>query len=256
MRLSACFGRPRRAGHDRPIDQRIERKFVVGDVEADRIAGFERGALRQEQRQPGKAGFADGVDVGVAGDDIGELGFERRRRHVGGLRDCCCARAARCVSASSGNADQRPLPRRAEARGMSRAMPPPRNSTTSVSSRNSASAREEDRSAQIQRLAGAVDLRGARCERREIERRQAVGGGERVDGEEALRRTIEAGRMIGGGARRKSRSGTGRAVGGGAMKVPKPSSTRLGGTASCTAPGLCACCFGDVAWCRRARRCA
>ncbi len=83
MRLSAVVRRPRRAGHDRPIDQRIERKLVVRDVEADRIARFERGALREKQCKPGKAGLADRVDVGIAGDDIGELGFERRLRHVG-----------------------------------------------------------------------------------------------------------------------------------------------------------------------------
>ena len=82
MRLSASSEGRAAPGDDRPIDQRIERKLVVGDIETDRIARLERGALREEEREPGKAGFADGIDVGIAGDHIGELGFERRLRHV------------------------------------------------------------------------------------------------------------------------------------------------------------------------------
>ena len=64
-------------GHDRPVDQREERQFVARDVEADRLAGFERGVLGQKYRQALQAGLADGVDFGVAGDDIGEVGFDR-----------------------------------------------------------------------------------------------------------------------------------------------------------------------------------
>ena len=51
MRLSVCSEGRARAGHDRPVDQRIERKFVAGDVEPDRLARFERRALREEKRQ-------------------------------------------------------------------------------------------------------------------------------------------------------------------------------------------------------------
>src|SRR5580693_2660657 len=66
--LEGGFRRPLRAGRDRPIDQRIKRQLVVGDVEADRVAGLERSALRQEKRQTRKAGFADRIDLRIAGD--------------------------------------------------------------------------------------------------------------------------------------------------------------------------------------------
>ena len=46
-----------RARHDRPVDQRIEGELVAGGIEPDRIAGFERGALREEQRQALQAGL-------------------------------------------------------------------------------------------------------------------------------------------------------------------------------------------------------
>src|SRR6202035_5722275 len=80
--LQGSFGRPRRAGRDRPIDQRIERQLVAGDVQPNRIAGLERGALGEEKRQSGEAGFADIVDLGIAGNHISKLGLERRRRHI------------------------------------------------------------------------------------------------------------------------------------------------------------------------------
>ena len=77
MRASAAGEGLRRAGHDRPVDQREERKLVAGDVEPDRLAGFERGALREEQGQALQAGLADAVDLGVAGDDVGEPRLDR-----------------------------------------------------------------------------------------------------------------------------------------------------------------------------------
>ena len=129
----------------------------MGDVEPDRIAGFERGALREEERQAGKAGFADRIDVGIAGDDISELGFERRVRHVG-LGVASCARACTSVSASTAKRAITAAAAAREPRGMSRWMPPPRKSTTSVSSRNSDKRGEENRAAQVLRLAGAVDF--------------------------------------------------------------------------------------------------
>ena len=82
MRLSVASRGARRAGRNRPIDQRVKRKLVVGDIEPDRIAGLQRGTLRQKERQAGEAGFADAIDVGIAGDDIGKLGLQRRLRHV------------------------------------------------------------------------------------------------------------------------------------------------------------------------------
>ncbi len=95
----------RRARHDRPVDQREEGELVARRIEADRLAGFERGALREEQRQALQAGLADAVDLGVAGDDVGEARLQRRfrrmlvalrRRSRGGarLRRACGERAA------------------------------------------------------------------------------------------------------------------------------------------------------------------
>ena len=58
----------------------------VGDVEADGIAGLERGALRQEQRQSAESGFADRIHIAIAGQHISELGLQRRARRVLDLR--------------------------------------------------------------------------------------------------------------------------------------------------------------------------
>ena len=61
-----------RTRHDRPVDQRKERQFVARGIDADGIAGFQRRALRQEQRQSGHAGLDDGIDVRISRDDIGK----------------------------------------------------------------------------------------------------------------------------------------------------------------------------------------
>ena len=103
--LERLVRRPRRAGHDRPIDQRKERQFVVGDIEADRIAGLERGALRQEQRQSRKPGLADGIDLGVAGDDIGELWSRSAAGGTSGFGDLCAPGLRAASSASNASAD-------------------------------------------------------------------------------------------------------------------------------------------------------
>src|SRR6266540_1742435 len=66
-----------RARHDRPIDQGIERKLVARGVETDRLARLERGALGEEQGEALQPGLADAVDLGVAGDDVGEPRLER-----------------------------------------------------------------------------------------------------------------------------------------------------------------------------------
>ena len=54
MRLMASCGGFGAPGIDRPVDQREERQFVARRIDADGIAGLQRGALRQEQRQPGQ----------------------------------------------------------------------------------------------------------------------------------------------------------------------------------------------------------
>ena len=96
--LERRLGGPRGAGHDRPVDQRIEGELVARDVEPDRLSRLERGALREEEREPAKAGLADRVDLAVAGDDIGEFGLERRARRIGARR-ILGARVRRAASA-------------------------------------------------------------------------------------------------------------------------------------------------------------
>ncbi len=71
--------RLRRARHDRPVDQRKEGQFVARDVEADRLAGLRaRCAAPRNSVSPAEPGLADSVDLGVAGDDIGEPRLQRR----------------------------------------------------------------------------------------------------------------------------------------------------------------------------------
>src|SRR4029077_1922822 len=66
-------GRP-----DRPNCQPVECDLVARGIEADGLACFEGGTLGKEQCEALKTGLADPVDLGVAGDDISEPGFERR----------------------------------------------------------------------------------------------------------------------------------------------------------------------------------
>ena len=60
---------------------------------------------------------------------------------------------------------------------------------------------QEDRPAQVERLAVAIDVEPG-IEPREIERRRPVIGRERIDRDQAFRRPVESGRMIGAGAAR------------------------------------------------------
>src|SRR5882757_2128030 len=57
--VDGVLRRFRCAGHHRPVDQGEERKFVMGGINADGIAGLQRGALGQEQGQPGHPGLDD-----------------------------------------------------------------------------------------------------------------------------------------------------------------------------------------------------
>ena len=85
------------------------------------------------------------------------------------------------------------------ARGSSRATPPASQNTTSASSSSSASAARKIGPRRSCGSPSAIDF-AARIERREIERREPVGGRQRVHREQPFRRAVEAGRMIGGGA--------------------------------------------------------
>ena len=159
--------RLRRARHDRPVDQREEGELVAREVEADRLAGLERGALREEQRQALQAGLADVVDLGVAGDDIGEAGLRastssrtrrdalaRRASGVGAARRVPASNAAPSSDAwraRRGGAAARRGRRRAARRSAHRAA-------------SSASAVDSSRAAQVVRL-GIGDRSACRARR-------------------------------------------------------------------------------------------
>ncbi len=76
--VDGVLRRFRRAGHDRPVDQREEREFVA---RRDRRRRDRRPPARcaapRNSGQAGHAGLDDGVDVGVAGDDVGQPGLRR-----------------------------------------------------------------------------------------------------------------------------------------------------------------------------------
>ena len=131
--------RLRRARHDRPVDQRVERSSSRADVDADRIASFQRGALGQEERQPCRPGLADRVHLGVAGDrrrrawsrcvDFMAKSARRSRRRRARLA-AEAARQAAVRAAPDGTGTARPSDRgdssdrRARRAGMARQMPP------------------------------------------------------------------------------------------------------------------------------------
>ena len=149
-----------RSAH-RPVDQREERKLVARDVEADRVAGLERGALREKQRQALQAGLADVVHLGVAGDRRRRAASRswpswaksgrpaascRRRFALLCAQERALRRAMRCANACepNGSAAIRPPARAAAARCGRRRMiwpiPPASRNTTSASSASSPSA--------------------------------------------------------------------------------------------------------------------
>ena len=68
-------GGRRGVGRDRPVDQREERQFVPLGVDADRLARLQRRALGKNVREARQARPAGGVDLAVAGDDVGQMGL-------------------------------------------------------------------------------------------------------------------------------------------------------------------------------------
>ena len=124
---------PRRARHHRPVDQRIERELVLAGIDPDRIAGFERGALREEQRQPLQAGAADAVDLVVAGDDVGEARLQRRAQRGGVVLRLPRLRQHQRRGRRSRAQATAAAARRGRRRN-SCAIPPARKNTTSASS--------------------------------------------------------------------------------------------------------------------------
>jgi hypothetical protein len=84
--VDAGHGRRRRRGDgrdDRPVDQGEERQFVLRRIDADGIAGLERRAPGEFVGEAQKSGAAGGVDLGVARDDVGEVGLVQRRQGEG-----------------------------------------------------------------------------------------------------------------------------------------------------------------------------
>ena len=81
MRAIAASRRHRGVGVDRPVDERVEGQFVLGDVDAGRLAGLQRGLLDQEARTgPSRPARLIESTAGIAGEHIGEAGGGDRRR--------------------------------------------------------------------------------------------------------------------------------------------------------------------------------
>ena len=182
--------------HDRPVDQREERQFVMRGIDADGVAGFQRRALREEQRQSGHAGLDDGIDVGIAGDDIGEPGLR------GGLDGEIVARfGARRPGGYQCRGQHRCAHDRERQCSRRRAPPQQRRDTGAehgddhgVDQEQGQRRRQQD-PAQVARF--GVGVGGvARAQARGVERRDAIGSRQRVDRERAVGRAVEAGRMI------------------------------------------------------------
>ena len=89
--------RLRRIGDDRPVDEREESKLIARNVQSGRLAGLQRGALREKDGQALQPRFADRIDLSIARDDVGEMrGFSRfRGKLVGGLGGLAGARSSK-----------------------------------------------------------------------------------------------------------------------------------------------------------------
>ena len=171
--VDGVLRRLRRARHHRPVDQREERQFVARRIDADGIAGLQRGALRQEQRQSGQAGLDDGIDVGIAGDDIGEPGLRHRLDGELVVGVCGARRRRRDRCRGQDQRQQRP-PAAAVRRRHSAARPRAEHRDDDRVDQEQRQRRRQQHAAQIARF--GIGVAGAlRAQRRRIERRDAVG---------------------------------------------------------------------------------
>ena len=206
MRVERCLRRACRIRHDRPVDQREERKLVARRVEPDRLAGFERGALREEQRQPLQARLADVVDLGIAGDDVGEPRFDghllgeivggRIGRSSGrGLRRRRALRERVRRDERRGEEAEHERARHGAAARHQPVKPAGEPEHHQRVDHQQRQRRQEQRPAQVLRLAEPIGLEPRR-ERRVIERGEPVGRDQRVHGEQSLRWTIKSRRMV------------------------------------------------------------
>ncbi len=196
--VDGILRRLRRARHDRPVDQREEGELVARRIDADGIAGLQRGALGQEQRQPVHPRLDDGVDVGIARHDIGEAGL-RHRLHRELVRGTvgACRRGRQRRQASEHKGEQDHCGRGAAAQQRGKAAAEHRDDDGVDQEQRKRSGQQP--AAQVARLSiGVGGVPGAQA--RGIQGSDAVGASKRVHGERSFGRTIEAGRMIGGGA--------------------------------------------------------
>ena len=157
-------------------------------------------------REALQAGLADGVDFRIAGDDIGEVGFDRGLGGEGivAASQACerLERRARCAmpvmrSVRQGKRGEDRAPRRGGAAAAGGCRPRARTPRA----RRSAAARAPPGTSvrADRRLAQAIGF-DARIERREVERLEPVGGQQRVHGKEPVRRSVKSRRVIGLGA--------------------------------------------------------
>ena len=203
----------RRAGDHRPVHQREEGEFIARRIDTDRLAGFQRGALREKQRQARQAGLHDRIDIGVAGQDIGEtrlrnsldgevviggaarrfrglaLGWSLRGLRIGGRGHAVHGRQSKCDGER----------RRRGAASQQGSEPAAENGDDDGVDQEQRQRGGQQDAAQVARLGVGVG-RAACLQCRRVERRKPVGGGQRIHRERTVGRPIKTGWMIERGA--------------------------------------------------------
>ncbi len=240
MRSTASCGGLGGARHDRPVDQREERELVARGIEADGIAGFQRGARRQKQRQSGHAGLDNGIHVGIAHHDVGEA---RLRHRLDGELVAFAGKRARGRRRPSFFVAGEAAPAQARA---ARPRAPPRSAARPAAEQSHHHAHRSGTepaptTAEVPRRSPGSALltwRAARAGAEVVKRRRRSAARERVDGDQALGGSVEAGRMVRRCAVAHNPPAAAWRSTGGGPNAPKPSSVRGGATVSAVVASL------------------
>ena len=164
-------------------------------VDADGVAGLECRSLREEQGQPGHAGLDDRIDVGIAGDDISQSRLRRgldgeivagigARRPGGQCRGEHCRAHERERQCGGRHA---PSEQRRDAGAE-------HGDDDGVDQEQSQCPRQQH-AAQVARF--GVGVAGvARAQGQGVERRDTIGGRERIHRQRTVGRAVEARRMF------------------------------------------------------------
>ena len=151
------------SGSHRPIDRRKKDQLVAFDVDGERLGGLDRGAAVERPGQSDEAGAADRVDLAIAGPHISEaeLGCRAYDKRVVGL----AGRWRHRIAASS----RRPLRAARDAAAQQAAQ---RIGDHEVDQQQQQGGGQERR-AQIDLGARAVEAARAQCRPAGLDRRQA-----------------------------------------------------------------------------------